>query len=133
MKTVNSNPEPFNLRKAKKGVPVCTREGKKARIICFNKKGPYPIVALIETEELNGEIVEYIQAYDKHGYSIDKDTETKDDLVMLYKRKEKWVNIYKMGDFYCTAGIFSSKKMAEFANDEDEDRVALIKISWDEK
>lgn len=127
-----SNLKPFNLEAAKAGKPICTRDGRKARIICFDKKGPYPIIALIETEELNGEITEYVQAYDKHGHSIDENTETKDDLVMLYKRKEKWINIYKIDNFYCTGEVFSSKKMAEFANDNDKDRVALIKISWEE-
>lgn len=38
----------FDLEKAKAGAGVCTRSGNKARIICFDAKGMYPIVALIE-------------------------------------------------------------------------------------
>lgn len=39
--------KPFDLEKAKAGHPVCTRDGRDARIICFDRKGPLPIVALV--------------------------------------------------------------------------------------
>lgn len=43
------NLKPFDLQKAREGKPVCTRGGRKARIICFDKKEKdFPIVALIE-------------------------------------------------------------------------------------
>lgn len=45
--------KPFDLEAAKAGKPVCTRDGRKARIICFDRNWEYPIVALIECE--NGE------------------------------------------------------------------------------
>lgn len=41
------NLKPFDLEAAKQGKPVCTRDGRKARIICFDAKGNNPIVALI--------------------------------------------------------------------------------------
>lgn len=51
------NLKPFDLEAAKAGKPVCTRDGRKARIICWDKKGNYPIVALIqENENLKREI-----------------------------------------------------------------------------
>lgn len=37
----------FNLEEAKAGKPVCTRDGKDARIISFDYKRDYPIVAAI--------------------------------------------------------------------------------------
>jgi hypothetical protein len=45
-----SNLKPFDLEAAKAGKPVCTRDGRKARIICFNAKTlcDYPIIALVE-------------------------------------------------------------------------------------
>ena len=40
--------KPFNLEAAKKGAPVCTREGKPVRILCFDRIGDtYPIIGLI--------------------------------------------------------------------------------------
>ena len=41
------NLKPFDIQKAREGKPVCTRDGRKARIICFNRKGDMPITALI--------------------------------------------------------------------------------------
>lgn len=41
----------FDLEKAKMGYPLCTRDGRGARIICYDRKGDYPIVALITDEE----------------------------------------------------------------------------------
>ena len=40
----------FDLEAAKSGKPVCTRDGRKARIICFDKKGCTPIVGLIQED-----------------------------------------------------------------------------------
>lgn len=38
----------FDLEKAKVGHPVCTRDGKEARILCFDRIGHHPIVALVK-------------------------------------------------------------------------------------
>lgn len=46
--SIEKNLKPFNLDAAKQGKPVCTRDGCKARIICFDRKDNTPIVALIE-------------------------------------------------------------------------------------
>lgn len=44
----NNKFKPFDLEQAKAGKPVCTRDGRKARIICFDlKNGNHPIVAAI--------------------------------------------------------------------------------------
>lgn len=47
------NLKPFDIQKAKQGKPVCTRDGRKARIICFNAKTlcDYPIIALVENAD----------------------------------------------------------------------------------
>lgn len=45
------NLKPFDLEAAKAGKPVCTRDGRKARIICFDlKNDEYPIVAAVEND-----------------------------------------------------------------------------------
>lgn len=39
----------FDLQAAKKGAPVCTRDGHKARIVCFDiRNNDFPIVAVID-------------------------------------------------------------------------------------
>lgn len=53
----------FNLEAAKTGKPICTRDGKSARIICWDMKGIYPIVALVKTSDQN----EYSYNYKEDG------------------------------------------------------------------
>ena len=72
---IGKNLKPFDLEAAKAGKPVCMRDGRKARIICFDLKNEeYPIVAAIGNDSsetllcytINGEIV-------KGNYKSDKD------------------------------------------------------------
>ena len=83
-KSSKSNLKPFDLKAAKAGKSVCTRDGRKARIICFdmNSFNNHIIVALI-TEE-NG--TESIYSYTSEGKW--KETKTENDLMMLPERKE---------------------------------------------
>lgn len=57
----------FDLEAAKAGAKVVTRDGRPARIICFDKKDPdYPIVALVsETKDIKSPEVIYI--YQEEG------------------------------------------------------------------
>lgn len=43
--------KPFDLEAAKNGAPVCTRGGRKVKIICFDRKGEFPIVALVDSDD----------------------------------------------------------------------------------
>lgn len=40
--------KPFDLKEAKQGAPVCTRDGREVRIICWDKEGDFPIVGLVK-------------------------------------------------------------------------------------
>lgn len=42
--------KPFDLQAAKNGAKVCTCDGRPVRIICYDRKGERPIVALIDKE-----------------------------------------------------------------------------------
>lgn len=82
------NLKPFDIQKAKEGKPVCTRDGRKARIICFDTKGDVcPIIALVEE---NG--IEAAYHYDKEGRNAYNKSEL--DLMMLYEKKEGYINVY---------------------------------------
>jgi hypothetical protein len=74
---------PFDINLAKDGKPVCTRDGRKARIICFNAKGEKPIIALIANG--NSEDVNYYYITGKVRF-LDKEDEN--DLMMLPEKKE---------------------------------------------
>ena len=122
--SIGKNLKPFSLEAAKAGKPVCTRDGRKARIICFDRNDLYPIVALIECEDGK----EIIGAYSKEGqtdiYEI-KGT----NLMMLHEKKEGWVNVYKGG--LLDTKSYNTKKEA-FDKASPRDYVDTIKINWSE-
>lgn len=120
-----TNLKPFNLEKAKAGKPVCTRDGREARIICFDSTlENYPLVVLVR---------DYPYPYTAEG-KVDKDSESNNDLMMLSEKKEGWVNVYrnKKGEYWSEQIIFSAKKDAtDFAYDHIQ-YVTTAKIEWEE-
>ena len=82
----------FDLELAKQGKPVCTRDGIKARIVCYDRKDDnYPIVALVDYD---GE--ESLYSYSKDGKIICRDkTPLGANLMMASEKHEGWVNIYR--------------------------------------
>ena len=118
--------KPFDLEAAKAGKPVCTKDGRKARIICFDRNWEYPIVALIECE--NGE--EMISACDKDGKARIYETQGT-DLMMLPEKKEGWVNLCKNnhGDT-SVVGVFSNRE--EAVSNCPPTYLSTIKIEWEE-
>ena len=77
----------FSLEAAKAGKPVCTRSGKKVRIVCFHKVGAYPIIALVQEEG-----IETCHFYSQDGKCADCGDEY--DLMMFCERKKGYVNVY---------------------------------------
>ena len=115
---LNSSLKPFDLEAAREGKPVCTRDGRKARIICFDAKGDKPIIALVEMG-----VAETPNNYPIDGKAIST-KETPCDLMMLPEKKEGWVNVYK-GNMYDTE---SEAKKAHVENG----YIDTIKIEWEE-
>lgn len=109
--------KPFNLQQAKNGAPVCTKNGHKVRIICFDKKGTeYPIAAFITEELANGTQREIFEAFDKYGKRYHSRTDGY-DLMMVdteYKYTKKYVNLYEEPNLTIIAdGPFKTKKEAK--------------------
>lgn len=119
------NLKPFDLEAAKAGKPVCTRDGRKARIICFDAKCNKPIVALIY--DCNKETVfQYLESGRFFVDQIDKY-----DLMMLPQKKEGWVNIYKdFEDTVCCA--YLTKEDALKNRSIEDGYITTIKIEWEE-
>ena len=112
------NLKPFDIQKAREGKPVCTRDGHKARIICFDyngETGDYPIVALVHYNKGN-KCYERVLKYTSDGF-FNKygDCQHNDDLMMSPEKKEGWVNIVRgsNGSPHMGRGIFTSKKKQE--------------------
>lgn len=114
------NLKEFDIEAGKAGKPVCTRDGRKARIICFDRNWEYPIVALIECE--NGE--EMISACDKDGKARIYETQGT-DLMMFPEKKEGWIIIHKEAIYY--------KETAEkIARETTANVIRIQKIEWEE-
>ena len=127
------NLKPFDLEAAKAGKPVCTRNGRKVRILCYDLKGEeYPIVAAVETPN---HMAESISAYDKNG-RFDHGKENNNDLMMLLQKKEGWVNVYKSYNVGkktpCIASIYPTKEEAKKSSVVGLDYVDTVKIEWEE-
>ena len=90
---IGKNLKEFDLEAAKSGKPVCTRDGRKARIICFDRRGDkFPIVALLDG--CNEEHSEVAETFTNEGlYEIGK--KSSNDLMILPEKKEGWINVYK--------------------------------------
>ena len=119
--------KPFDLEKAKAGHPVCTRDGKDVRIICWDRKfGKYPIVALVFDED--GE--EYFGSYTEEGYLI-ADCKRSGDLLLKDKNRVAWTNIYHdgMGNPY-NDELFESE--GEAKTKARKNVVKTIKVEWEE-
>lgn len=92
---VGKNLRPFDLEAAKASKPVCTRDGRKARIICFDRISGddyYKIVACVTAFDGNFEEVLF---YGIDGYIVDSQNPKDEDLMMLPDKKERWINVYK--------------------------------------
>ena len=120
------NLKPFDLEAAKLGKPVCTRGGRKARIICFdanimpeNKN----ILALIRKDDGS----EYVEYYTSNGKFSDSKDDI-NDLMMFPEKKEGWVNLYPCD--YMGQKRYSTKE--EALKKALSDVIATVKIEWEE-
>lgn len=126
--------EQFSLEKylANPSRKVVTRDGRKARIICTDKRDlNFPIIVLIEKKSGVGE---EIYSYTKDGIYCNS-APTTYDLFFAPERHEGWVNIYRNSESgYTYAGtVFDSQEDAESAIFQKKfSYVTTIKIEWEE-
>ena len=129
------NLKPFSLEAAKAGKLVCTRDGRKARIICFDRNSNKPIVALITTNDK-----EYLTEYYCDG-RISHNSLENNDLMMFPKKKEGWVNVYKRTNehiceneciIYTGLTVYKSEDEAKRNINQNAMYFNTIKINWEE-
>lgn len=125
------NLKEFNLEAAKAGKPVCTRDGRKARIISFDRHGEdCPIIALV-VDSKNAECEEVID-YTLDGICNENIiNHNKYDLMMLPEKKEGWINLCKNnhGDTLAV-GVFPNRE--EAVSNCPPSYLGTIKIEWEE-
>lgn len=122
----------FDLEKAKAGAPVCTREGFKARIVCFDvDNDKFPVVALIK-DSINSN--EYPVSLTKEGRFSDGEKDSPADLCMVGEKKEGWINIYETFMERCIGAVHKSKEeaMRMKVNEKDVTCKATVRVEWEE-
>ena len=147
VETVNAKKElnlkPFDINAAKSGKPVCTRDGRKARIVCFDKhcvENNAPIVACVISYNSNNQEFEDVIIYKEDGTLYEH--EHPFDLMMLPERKEGWINIYNADTtfYYADGRVFETKDEAvqeakeevEKEQREKNEYIDTIRVEWEE-
>ena len=129
---LNSSLKPFDIEAAKLGKPVYTRDGRKARIICFDVNNDKPIVAVICCKD--GKET-YPYTFYPNGLNMDNNVFSNTDLMMLPKKKEGWINICRNLNTnkteLDTKDIYNTKEEA-LQNLSSMTYVTTVKIEWEE-
>ena len=122
----------FSLEKylANPSRKVVTRDGRKARIICTDAMGDYPLIALVEAHDGTAEQADSFTS--KGSYYIGEVSNK--DLFFDLEKREGWINIYRNEDedYYKGMVIFSSKEDAIEKGRKFSDYITTTKIEWEE-
>ncbi len=117
----------FNIQKAREGYPVCTRDGRNARIIFWEAKGNFPIIALITLSDGSEDHV----SYTIYGEFCEEKRDGL-DLMMVTTKHEGWVNVYSDKGYHVDKEIWEFEENAIEIGKEFPDYVATVKIEWEE-
>lgn len=120
--------KPFDIKLAKQGKPVCTRDGKPVRILCYDRASFKPISAIVQYDDG----VKKIYSYRVDGTRFDNNDEL--DLFMVGEKKEGYVNIYKefSRDHVFTSPVYKTLDEANRAIDMSDIFLGTSKIEWEE-
>ena len=122
--------EQFSLEKylANPSRKLVTGDGRKVKILCTNRKGPYPVVVLVENHDSN---TEDVYSYRENGlYSLYSLSE-ENNLFFAPEKHEGWVNVYEEGSSrYLEGCIYETKEEAKRIRGYG--YITTIKIEWEE-
>ena len=120
--------KPFNLEQAKAGKPVVTRDGRPARILAFDRKGPNRIIGLVT--HIDFEVAYYW--FEDGRASADFDLNY--DLVMKSEKKEGWINLFygSLGVRRAVGAIHDNKDDALRSKEGNDYYITTIKVEWEE-
>lgn len=113
--------KPFDLQKAKEGKPVCTRDGRNTRIICFDFRISDGICMIAAIECGKTETIFY---YDLDG-KCRGEGNNKYDLMMLPEKRSGWAKVRKDINLYDTKEEADRKMIGN-------DEYVTAKVCWEE-
>ena len=111
---------------------VITRDGRPVRIICTDRLGYKPIIALILSRDGKTEIA---FSYTSNGFFNTDGVDDRDDLMFdPIKKKKGWVNVYKYPDFerLNCAYIYTTYEEAVSHGKTQKRYLTTTKIEWEE-
>ena len=127
--------KPFNLEEYLKNPSrkVVTRDGRPVRIICTDRKGAKPIIALIN-QGLSDDFTEQCYSFFTDGKNYEEKCETDVDLFFAPEKHEGWIiiNKYPDGTRDTNGIIYHTELDIPDIPIVGVKRVATIKIEWEE-
>lgn len=135
--SIGKNLKPFDLEAAKAGKPVCTKDGRPARIICFdrvtNSTNEYTGHLIVLVTNPNGDEQSFYYTEKGNLAGEDEYDNHKWDLMMLHEKKEGWINLYWEDGMIedCTCVPYATREEA-LDNISDPRFVTTVKIEWEE-
>lgn len=124
--------KPFNLEYAKAGRPVCTRDGRDARILCFDfKSRSHHIVAAVS----NSQGKEHIEVFNDNGRRFNNNIEDYNDLMMKGEYKKGYVALYKPSlNTKCVAYATNVYETLEELKEEInmDSCLDIVEVEWEE-
>ena len=126
----------FNLQEylANPSRQVVTRNSKNVRVLCTDRKGAAPIIALVNGGLPDGE--ELCYAFFPDGKKYEKN-ESDIDLFFAPEKHEGWINIFEgvpdnKRRYVRGVSIFKSKEDAEKTGRDCINYITTVKIEWEE-
>ena len=122
----------FNLQEylANPSRQVVTRNGRNVRVLCTDRKGTAPIIALVngglpDCEELCYSFFPDGKKYEKNESDI--------DLFFAPTKHEDYINLYHNGGgYFLGGGVYTSEENAKYIAYGDNQYITTIKVEWEE-
>ena len=109
---------------------VVTRDGRKVRIICTDRKSAEPIIALVnnglsDCKEFCGSFFPDGKAYENYESGL--------DLFFAPTKHTDYINLYhnEFG-YFLGGGVYTSEENAKSMETRDEQYITTIKVEWEE-
>ena len=108
---------------------VVTRDGRKVRIICTDRKGldVKPIVALITLPNCD----DIVKCFWDNGIET-AGSEDKNDLFFAPTKYTDYINLYRDESVYFLGGVYTSEEYAKNIARGNDQYITTIKIEWEE-
>lgn len=108
---------------------VVTRDGRKVRIVCTDRKGVAPIIALVN----NGlsDCKESCYSFFPDGKTYEN-YESELDLFFAPTKHMDYINLYYNGSgYFLGGGVYTSEENAKSIATRDDQYITTIKVEWE--